>query len=160
MSKYSTERNESFGALVRLDDTSPIDSDVSDSKSQAGFLMLELMVALVVLAIVGLAVTTSAYSGLRFQKQAEIGNFARNIAVSRIETLAGVPTASLSSSYNETNTSVTQTGTNVVFRRSTTITTNADGSKTVSVTVSSTSALLSSPITLTSQFASWELTSG
>lgn len=128
---------------------------------EKGFLMLELMVAMVVLAIVGLAITTSAYSGLRFQKQAEIGNFARNIAVSRIEVLAGVPTGVLSSSYNETNTSVTVAGTNVTFLRSTAVVTNADGSKTVTITVASSSNLLSKSVVLTSQFAAWELpTSG
>lgn len=126
-------------------------------ESERGFLMLEVMVALVVLAIVGVAITNSAYSALRFQKQAEIGSFARNIAVSRIEELAGVPTGTLSSSYNETNTTVTVPGTSVQFTRSTTVTANSDGSKSVSVTVGSSSVLLRSSLTLTSRFSPWEL---
>lgn len=132
--------------------------DLAQSGEESGFLIIELMVALVVLAIVGLAITSSAYSGLRFQKQAEIGNFARNIAVSRLEELAGIPTSSLSSSYNETNTAVTVTGTNVPFQRTTTVSINADGSKTVTVAVSSSSALLTQTVTLSTQFAAWELT--
>ncbi len=126
---------------------------------EGGFLMLELMVAMLVLAVVGLAITTSAYTGLRFQKQAEIGNFARNIAVSRIEELAGIPTGTLSNAQNETLTPVTALGTSVQFQRSTSVVSNADGSKTVTVTVSSTSNLLSKAATITTQFAAWELTS-
>ena len=58
--------------------------------NEKGSSMLELIVGLTFIGIVSLTVIWSSVSGVRFQKQTEVGNTAMNLAVSRAEELAGV----------------------------------------------------------------------
>ena len=76
----------------------------------AGFGLLEVMVSMTILAIVGLALTTSAVLGFRYQKYTEIGIAAKNLAVSKAEELSGVVLDDLDDEWDETENNVHVTG--------------------------------------------------
>lgn len=93
---------------------------------------------------------------MRFQKHAELGNLATNLAVSKIEELSGVDPTTLDAGDNSTETGLVIEGHEITFDRETEITVNADGSRTITVSVSSPSALLLAPVDYTTRFAPWE----
>ncbi len=118
--------------------------------------MIEVLVAISLFAVVALALTQSAIFGMRFQLQAQIGNLARNLAVSKAEQLAGVQIGDLNSSYNLTEPNLIVTGHKIAFTRTTSISVNTDGSRTVNIIVSSASSYLPKPVSYTTRFAPWE----
>ena len=123
---------------------------------QRGSSMLEVLVATLILAIIGLTVTLSAISGIRFQKVSEIGNIAMNLAVSKAEELSGVRIDLLTDSYDATESNLLLTGHKISFKRVTDVTVNSDGSRTIAITVSSDSRYLPQPARYTTTFAPWE----
>ncbi|HMO18997.1 MAG TPA: hypothetical protein PKA63_07800 [Oligoflexia bacterium] len=128
----------------------------SELMDEKGSSMLEMLVGLVFLSLVGLNILWSGVSATRFQKQVELGNVAMNIAISKAESLAGVFIDQLNNSYNETNEPVTSETGNIEFYRTTVVTTNPDGSRTINISVSSVDKYLPNPITYTTTFAAWE----
>ena len=126
-------------------------------KGEAGFSLIELLVAISVLAIISVSVVQSATLALRFQKHTELGNLATNLAVTQMEILAGANPDDLpGSSYVGTESNLTVPGHTITFTRDTSVTTNADDSLTITVTVSSNSSNLLAPVTYTTRFAPWE----
>ena len=123
---------------------------------QAGSTLLELMVALSIFAVVGLGLAMSTQMGLLFQKRSEIGNLAKNLAISKAETLSGVEISLLNDTYDSVESSVNVTGHKITFRRQTDITVNSDGSRTITIIISSGSKYLPNPITYSTRFAPWE----
>jgi hypothetical protein len=128
---------------------------ITDS-DERGSSMFELIVGLTFIGIVGLTVIWSTVSGVRFQKQTEVGNTAMNLAVSRAEELAGVFIENLNASFNETNVTVDDHQHKFELKRSTIVTINPDGSRTVTVTISGPGRYLPVPISYTTTFALWE----
>lgn len=125
-------------------------------RNDRGLTMVESLISLVLLSIIGLSVTYSAMYGVRFQRYTEIGNIAMNLALSKVEELSGIRLDLLDSSYGGTETNLTVTGYKVKFTRVTTVTTNADGSKQIDVTISANKAYLLNSVHFTTTFAPWE----
>lgn len=127
------------------------------SAAQAGFSMMEVLVAMAVFAIVALGAAQSTIYAVKFQKYAEVSNAARNLAVSKAEELTGVDLALLDDRYDLSESDIAVVGHNAVkFNRSTNVSVNSDGSRTVDITVSSSSPLLRKPIQYSTRFAPWE----
>lgn len=122
----------------------------------AGFSLMEVLVAIVIFGIAGLAMTSNAVVGFRFQKSTELGLLAKNLAVSKAEELSGVFLDDLDNSYDLTENNLTVTGHRIPFTRVTDVTIEADGSRTIDVTVSSPSGLLLAPVHITTRLAPWE----
>ena len=123
---------------------------------EAGFSMMEVLAAMTLLSIVGLAISNSMIVAIRFQKIAEVGNMAKNLAVSKAEELSGVQLTALSDTYDATENNLVVGSGKIKFTRVTNITVNSDGSRTVDVTVSSTSKYLPKAVKYTTRFAPWE----
>ena len=129
----------------------------NDVSGESGFSLLELLVSICLFATVGLAITQSTIHAMRFQKQAEIGNLATNLAVSRMEVLAGTNPDDLPTSpLVGTEPMVLAAGHDIIFQRDTEVVQNADGSLTITVTVSSDSEYLPGPVEYSTRFAPWE----
>ena len=124
--------------------------------AQAGSTIVEVLVAIVLFGLVGLSMATSNIYGIKFQKRAELGNLATNLAVTKIEQLAGYDPTTLDAGDNSSETGIAVSGHSITFNRVTTITVNSDGSRTVQVTVSSPIASLLTPVTYVTRFAPWE----
>ncbi len=121
-----------------------------------GSSLIEVMVAMAILAIVGLGVAQSAIYGIKYQKSAEIGNVARNLAISKAERLSAIPLNTLDNSYDSIESNLTAPGHTIIFRRTTDITVNADGSRSIDITVSTTNPVLLNVATYSTRFAPWE----
>ena len=117
---------------------------------------MEALVALFLFSLVGLGLAKSMITSISLQKQAEIGNLARNLAVSKAEELSGVNIDNLNNSYDSTESNLTVTGHNIKFTRVTDVTVNSDGSRTIDISVSSTSFVMTKPVTYSTRFAPWE----
>ncbi len=127
-----------------------------DAQRQRGSSIVEVLVAMSLFSIVAVGLAQSAAYSLRFQKSAELGNLARNLAVSKAEELAGVSLADLDDSFDGTESNLTVVGHSISFDRVTDVTVNADGSRTVDIVVSSPSPLLFTAVTYSTRFAPWE----
>ena len=124
-------------------------------KKDKGFSLLEVMVSICYIALMGFTILTASVTSVKFQKLSEIGNAAMNMAMSKAEELSGVALTSLDDSYDETESDISTDDHNILFQRVTNITVNADGSRTVEITVSSSSKYLPNPIVYNTTFALW-----
>jgi Tfp pilus assembly protein PilV len=102
---------------------------------ESGVSMVEVLVAMSLLAISGLAVTQSTIRAFGTLNQSYRTSVASQIALDKIENLAQQDPSTIQSTSNETNSSVTQSG--LQFLRSTRVTVNSDGSRTIIVSVTS-----------------------
>lgn len=118
--------------------------------------MLELIVGLTFLSVVGLTIVWSAISGVRYQKQTEVGNTAMNLAISRAEELAGIFIETLDATFNENEIVIADHEHNIELLRNTVVTVNQDGSRTITVTISGPDKFLPIPVEYTTTFALWE----
>ena len=107
----------------------------SRNSGEGAFSMLEILVSISLLAVVGLAVATSTIRAYVFLKQSMRSSLASQLALDKIEMLATVNPSTLTTANGGTEPSLLQDG--VTFSRITTITVNADGSRTASVVVTS-----------------------
>lgn len=140
---------------VRPHSTIPLGS-TGECASERGFTLIEILVAIVFFGLISVSIASSTIYGMRFQKHAELGNLATNLAVSKIEELSGVDPTTLDAGDNSTETGLVIEGHEITFDRETEITVNADGSRTITVSVSSPSVLLLAPVDYTTRFAPWE----
>ena len=124
--------------------------------TQAGITMVEVLVALLLFCIIGLGLTKSAVAAINYQKRTEIANLAKNLAVSKAEELSGVKLDELTSAYNHTETDISIATHEIKFNRTTAITVNADGSRTITISVTSSTPLLPNPVSFSTRFAPWE----
>lgn len=123
---------------------------------QRGFGLIEVLVAFLLFSIISLSATRSAIYSIRFQKNAEVGNIARNLAVTKAEQLAGISLDELDNTYGGTESDLTTEGSEMTFIRVTTVTVNGDGSRSIEITVSSDNPALLNPVSYSTRFAPWE----
>ena len=123
---------------------------------QVGSSLVEVLVAVSIFALIGLSATRSAMSSIRYQKNVEVSNIARNLAISKAETLSGVRIDLLTTASGGTESDLSVPGHTIKFTRSTTVSVNSDGSRTISVVITSSSPLLLSPVSYSTRFAPWE----
>lgn len=126
------------------------------ARSQSGFGLVEALVAMVLLAIVSISLQLGFTTSLAVAKMTEVHNAASSIAAGRIESIAALDPANITTSFNESNTAVTWPGLELSFQRSTTVVVNADNSRTVTVQVASVSENLPASVEFTTTFAVWE----
>ncbi|MCO6430874.1 MAG: hypothetical protein J5J00_08430 [Deltaproteobacteria bacterium] len=124
--------------------------------SACGLSIIEVLVAMVLLGLVGLATAGSTISGLQANKRTEVTNFLHNIAISKIEEFAGMDVAQIDDGDDATETSVTTAGTNLTFTRVTEVTVKADQSRDVMVTVSCNDPRFTSTASYSSTFVLFE----
>ena len=129
---------------------------VHPQRGERGSALIEVLVAASILGIVGLAIAMNAMVALRFQKTTEVRLLAKNLAVSKAEELSGVFLDDLDDSFDEVEPNLSVGSHLIQFSRSTDITVEADGSRSVSISVSSTSPYLTTPVQYTTRFAPWE----
>jgi len=99
-----------------------------------GFTSIELLVAISILSIVALAVSINTVKSFVFLKRGIRTSYATELAQDKIEYFAAMDPTNLSSANNQTETNLVFN--KVTFTRTSTVTSNSDGSRTVSVTVS------------------------
>lgn len=119
---------------------------------ERGVSVVEVLVAISLLAISGLAVAQSTIRSFATLSQSYRTSVASQIALDKIESLAQLDPSTIQTTSNESKTSITQSG--LLFYRSTSITINSDGSRTILVSVTSPTGL-SGKSTLTSTLPLW-----
>jgi len=129
-----------------------ISKSFSSRRSQRGTSLIEVLVAIGLVGIMGLAVTQSAVLSSSSQGFAENHSLAMQIAMNEIERFAAIDPTLLTSASGGTDT-VTREGKE--FTRVTTITVNADSTRTISVEVSNVVAHLRGRVTLEETFPLW-----
>jgi prepilin-type N-terminal cleavage/methylation domain-containing protein len=102
---------------------------------ERGVSMVEVLVAISILAISGLAVTQSTIRSFATLNQSYRTSVASQIALDKIESFAQQDPSTIQTSSNESNNSVTHSG--LQFLRSTSVAVNSDGSRTITVSVAS-----------------------
>ena len=124
--------------------------------NQSGQTLVMALVAVMLVAIVGLGLAKSLISSLHIMKHTEIHYAASNLASSQIELLAARDSSELTPSLNSTESAVSFPGTNVTFTRTTTITTNADDTRTINVVVQSNNEGVPTSVSFTTSLSVWE----
>jgi prepilin-type N-terminal cleavage/methylation domain-containing protein len=112
-----------------------IDQQYTAPKRQQGVSIIEVLVSMVILSIVALATCNNTIKGFVFFKRVARQSYASQLALDRLETLAARDPSTLTSADSSTESQLNYR--NVQFERTTTVTVNADNSRTVSVVVSS-----------------------
>lgn len=103
---------------------------------ESGFGMIEALASLFMIAVVSAALVSGLQVALRTAKFTEVHHAASSLAASKIELLAAKDVANLTSGDGGTEASVTWPGfNNLTFTRTTTVTVNADSSRTIQVSV-------------------------
>jgi prepilin-type N-terminal cleavage/methylation domain-containing protein len=121
--------------------------------SQAGFSMVEVLAAVAILSVVGLAVAMNGIHTYTSIKRNERNSVARQLATEKLEEFASQDPSSLTAASGTTELNLTSH--NMFFRRISTVTVNADSSITVSVSVSSNRTGVGGAVTLSNTFFLW-----
>lgn len=125
-------------------------------RSAAGFGLLELLIAVVLVALVSLCLSSNTVSSLYIAKKTHTNYLASNLALSKVEELAAFEPVNLDSSYNSFESGLSVVGTKITFSRTTTIVVNADDSRTITVKVLSETLKIPTKVDFTTTFAVWE----
>lgn len=123
--------------------------------SEAGIGLIEVLVATLLLMLVGGAMVSNLHFSLRSAKFIEVQHAASTLASDRIEQIAARDVLDISAALNETDTVVPWPGINLSFKRSTTITVKADGSRSVQVSVYTPGANMPKPVVFKNEFYAW-----
>lgn len=124
--------------------------------SSLGFTVLEALVALVIFSVAAMGLCLSYSTSMIVAKMTEAHHAASSLAASKIETLSAIDPLLLDSADNESNVPVVWEGLSVGFIRSTAVTINADGSRSVAVDVSTIETFLPASVHFETRFALWE----
>ncbi len=122
-------------------------------KNQRGFSLLETLVAVTFLAVAALAVLSSTTTALRLTKRSIRNSVASQLATQKMEELAGVDPALLSSANSSIESAVVFN--NMTFQRQTTVSVNSNGSRTINVAVQNVDAARGGRANLTNVFPVW-----
>jgi Tfp pilus assembly protein PilV len=106
---------------------------------ERGLSVVEVLVAISLLAISGLSVAQSTIRSFAHLSQSYRTSVASQIALEHLELIAQRDPSTLGATENESSTTVIQSG--LTFYRSTVISVNGDGSRTISVSVTSPTGL-------------------
>lgn len=118
--------------------------------------LLEIILSFTLLGIASTGVAYSLMTSLRVEKITEVHLAASSLCAAKIEELSAVDIENLDTSFNETNATVTLPSLNIPFERTTTVTVNADQSRTIRVTVRSTKSNVPATADFETRFALWE----
>lgn len=123
---------------------------------QAGLSLLEVLAAIIFTGIVSMAIQSSVVLALRTEKTTEVHFAASVLASDRMEQLLAIDAIDLDNSYDEVDTAVQWGDLNMDFLRTTTVTINADDSRTVEVNVVSGNNAFPVEVEFSSTMALWE----
>lgn len=132
------------------------DQTLSHAPSQSGNSVIEVLVSIVLMALLGLGVTNSAISSLRFSKYMETHHVASSLAISKMEEIGALDTTDIDDDLDVTEGTVTWPGLSFTFTRTVAVTVNGDNSRTVDITVTSNDAPIPASVNFASTFAEWE----
>jgi prepilin-type N-terminal cleavage/methylation domain-containing protein len=124
------------------------------ASSEQGMTLIEVLVAILLIGIVSMAVAVNTINALSVAKKTHINYLASNLALSKVEQLAAYEASQLSA-LSTTETHLTTAGTDLTFKRTTTIVKNSDNSRTITVRVDSESAAVPTHVTFTSTLSVW-----
>lgn len=122
-------------------------------RAAEGFAVVEVLVGIAILAIAALSLAYSMVTSIRLTRRAERQSVASQLAFRKLEEMAAVSPITLSSANNLSESSLVVNA--MTYSRSTTVTVNADGSRTATVVVTPANTSLGTAVTLTSTFALW-----
>ena len=126
---------------------------MNHQRRESGFSIMEVMVAIVLLAFIGLASARNSIMSMSTLKRSIRNSIATQLAIEKIEELGSVDPTTLDSTDNSSETGITQD--NISFSRTTTILVNADLSRSVTVVVAPNDENLGGSYTATSRFPLW-----
>ncbi|RME58023.1 MAG: hypothetical protein D6780_07480 [Candidatus Dadabacteria bacterium] len=122
--------------------------------NEKGFLLFELLVVIVLIGILGLALSHAAIVIYKMRLKAVNDSYATQIALEKIEEIAAVDPLTLNDgdSWEET---VERDGRQ--FQRIATISVNDDSSRTITVSVSPLNSTIGGTITMNNTYSPWQL---
>ncbi len=127
-----------------------------ESMTECGITLMEVLVAIVLLAIMAAAGISNLIVALKTAKYTEVNFAANSLAISKVEEISAIDVGNLNSSYNEVEPDVTWPDLALTFTRTTTIHMNGDDSRTVDVSVMSNSPDVATNVTFSTTLALWE----
>lgn len=117
---------------------------------------MEVLVAIVLLAIMAAAGISNLIVALKTAKYTEVNFAANSLAISKVEEISAIDVGSLDASYNEVESEVIWSDLALTFTRTTTIQINGDDSRTVDVSVVSNSPDVVTNVNFSTTLALWE----
>lgn len=120
--------------------------------SERGFLMIELMLVIVLLALFGLSLLRANIMTLTSRGTAELQSLAAQLAAEAVEEYAGIDPINLDNADDRDDVVVRR---NHRFARSINVTVNSDQSRTVSVDITSLNPRFRASVNYSSRFAMW-----
>lgn len=126
------------------------------TRTECGITLMEVLVAIIVLAIMAAAGISNLIIALKTAKYTEVNFAANSLAISKVEEIAAIDVGNLNSNYNEVEPAVTWPDLALTFTRTTTININGDDSRTVDVSVMSNSPAVATNVTFSTTLAVWE----
>lgn len=122
----------------------------------AGMSLIEVLVAITLLSLSGLAISNSAIHAFQSLKFVELNHVANILAISKMEEIAARDTVEIDTSLNGIESSVEWADLEITFSRSTDVTVNADGSRSVVISVSTNDQVYATTVRFQNTFALWE----
>lgn len=120
---------------------------------QKGFLLIEVLVAVLLLSIASLSILQSTLMSYKTVIRNQRNSLAQQIALEKMEELAAENPANLGDGFDATEAELVYDS--VPFTRVTDVTVNADNSRSVVVTVLANETSLGGTATLSNNFALW-----
>lgn len=131
-------------------------TQIEMQKKEAGFGVIELLFGILIISIAGVAVmsdiVTSYQNGVRF----ELNYAAHALAVSKAEYFSAANIASIDSSNNSVETGLSTPGVKTTFSRTTSITVNADNSRTINIVVANETGAIDTSVDYETTFSTWQ----
>ena len=124
--------------------------------AESGITLMEVLVAIVLLAIMAAAGISNLIVALKTAKYTEVNFAANSLAISKVEEISAIDVGSLDASYNEVESEVVWSDLSLTFTRTTTIEVNGDDSRTVDVSVVSNSPDVATNVNFSTTLALWE----
>ncbi len=125
-----------------------------ERQSEVAFSMVETLVSIVLLGIMALGVANSSIFSMKMAKRGERSSIAAQLALARLEEFASIDPSTLDDDFDENTTGIEVE--NISFTRNVDVTENADGSRTVTVTVFNEEESLGGRAIYSSTFFLWE----
>jgi prepilin-type N-terminal cleavage/methylation domain-containing protein len=128
----------------------------TDSRSQAGVGLIEVLVALVLIGIMSLGIAANTIGAIQIAKKTETNYAASNLALSKVEQLSAFRVADLTSANSSVEDNISVPGMNTKFKCTTTVTVNSDQSRTIHVKVESVNAKIPTRVNFETTFSIWQ----
>ena len=123
---------------------------------EAGLSLMEILVSLALGTIFSVAISTSTATSLRISTHTEAHHAASRLASDKLEQIAAIDSLDIDNTLDATESGVTYPGLGITFTRTTAVTTNADSSRTINVSVVSDSTAIPASVDFSTTFALWE----